>query len=87
MQESASRLGFTLLEIMMVVGIIGILTVAVALNLGQSSTTSRNADRQNDLRNLQVAIEAYKNENGRYPAQCPTISAAASGWSGQLGTE
>lgn len=86
MRRSFLYRGFTLLEIMVVVAIIGILTVAVATNLGRSSTVSRNAERQNDLRNLQTALETYKNENGRYPAQCPTSGASANGWSGQVGT-
>jgi len=75
--------GFTLLEIMVVVAIIGILTVGVVLSLGQSSSLTRNTDRQGDLRNLQTAIEAYKNEFGRYPEACN----GPDQWSGQLGTD
>ncbi len=83
MLGSPTRAGFTLLEIMIVVAVIGILTVAVALNLGRSSGVSRNTDRQSDLRNLQTAIETYKNELGRYPEACNGPDA----WSGEIGTD
>lgn len=76
--------GFTLIEIMVTVAIIGILSTVVTFNLRDSGTQSRDAGRQADLRNLQVALESYKQVNGRYPAQC--AAGGSSGWSGQLGT-
>lgn len=75
--------GFTLIEIMVAVAIIGILSTVVTFNLRDSGTQSRDAGRQADLRNLQVAIESYKQVNGRYPAGCK----GANNWSGQLGTD
>lgn len=67
---------------MVVIAVISILASIVFFNVGEASKKSRNADRQADLRTLQVAIELYKQKNGRYPAGCngPNV------WSGQVGT-
>ncbi len=77
-----SKRGFTLLEILVVVSIIGILVTAGVATIGRSSPAARDAERQANLRNLQAAIEVYKNQNGRYPAGCN----GADAWSGQPGT-
>lgn len=74
--------GFTLLEILVVVAIVGILAAAVGMGLSGSRAASRDAQRQADLRNLQQAIEMYRQENGQYPAACK----GANAWSGQVGT-
>ncbi len=79
--------GFTLIEIMVVIGIIGILAAIVSVNFSSTTAVSRDAKRQADIRQIQAALEAYKNKNGRYPAQCAATGANADGWSGQIGTD
>ncbi len=78
-----ARQGFTLIEIMVVVGLIGILVTAGAMSFGNSSAQGRDAQRQSDLRNLQQAIETYRNREGRYPEGCN----GPNQWAGQLGTD
>lgn len=79
--------GFTIAEVVVVVGIISILAGVVIFNAVQGNTRSRDIDRQADLRTLQSAIELYKQKYGRYPAQCATANpVSAGGWSGQPGT-
>lgn len=73
---------FTLIEIMIVVGIIAILATVIGVNVQDSGAQSRDAQRQADLRNLQNAIELYKQENGVYPLACRGNDV----WSGQIGT-
>lgn len=53
---------------MVVISIIGVLAAIVYANVGAASPKARNAERQADLRNLQTAIEQFKQKNGRYPA-------------------
>ncbi|MCA9360838.1 prepilin-type N-terminal cleavage/methylation domain-containing protein [Candidatus Nomurabacteria bacterium] len=75
--------GFTLIELAVVIAIIGILSSIVYMNFSESTAQARDAKRKADLRNLQSAIELYKNKNGRYPAGCN----GANTWSGEVGTD
>lgn len=74
--------GFTLIEVLVAVSIIGILSAVLAVNSLDSGKQSRDIDRQADLRAMQSAIELYKNKYGRYPDGCN----GANIWSGQQGT-
>lgn len=60
--------GFTIVELMVVVTVIAILATIVYSSIGAASPKARNAERQADIRNLQTAIEQYKQKNGQYPA-------------------
>ena len=59
--------GFTLVELLVTITVISILAVIVYANVGKANPKARDVDRQADLRNLQTAIEQYKQKNGRYP--------------------
>lgn len=77
-----SSSGFTLTEILVVIVIISILALIGVANFSDTSASARDAERQTDLKNLQNALETYKNRVGRYPAGCNSNA----NWSGQLGT-
>jgi prepilin-type N-terminal cleavage/methylation domain-containing protein len=79
--------GFTLIEVMVAVGIIAILSGVIAVSASSTNKQSRDAKRQSDLRELQAAVELYKNRHGRYPEACvPANAGLAQGWSGQQNT-
>ncbi len=80
------KTGFTLIEILIVVSIIGMLVIVIGINAVQSGEQSRDAKRQADIKSLQAAVELYKHRYGRYPAQATTTNPLAAGWSGQLNT-
>jgi len=61
--------GFTLIEIMVVLVIIGILTALVALNVGDEPGKARIVKATSDIRVLENALDTYKIDNFRYPSQ------------------
>jgi general secretion pathway protein G len=70
-----SEQGFTLLEIMVVVVIIGLLVAAVAPNfMGQIDTAAINRART-DLRSIETALNLYRLDNFRYPSTAEGLEA------------
>lgn len=59
--------GFTLLEIMVVLVIIGILATAVMLNIGGDVDRATITRAQADIGTLSTALERYKMDNFTYP--------------------
>lgn len=74
--------GFSLVELLIVISIIGILSAVLYANFNEGSARGRDIERQSKLREVQAALELYKLDNGRYPAGCR----GAGVWSGQSGT-
>lgn len=73
--------GFTLVELMVVITIIGLLASAVVSSLSDSRKSARDAARVQAVKQLQNALELYRSaNNGLYPcatAGCASIGAAA----------
>ena len=59
--------GFTLIEILIVITIIGLLTSIVLVGLGSFRSRGRDARRIADLRETQNALELYYTKNQTYP--------------------
>jgi prepilin-type N-terminal cleavage/methylation domain-containing protein len=62
--------GFTLIEVLTVVVILGILLGIVAVFYNSVQTQSRDSKREGDMRVLQRALQAYYDKNGEYPFSC-----------------
>ncbi len=71
--------GFTLLEMMLVVVIIGLLVGVAVINLAGQSTVARKGSTEATLRTVQNAVTSYFTTNGQYPgsvsALIPTLLA------------
>ena len=59
--------GFTLIEILIVVAIIGILSSVILIGLGSARARARDARRIADLKEVQNALELYYGKAGMYP--------------------
>ena len=59
--------GFTLLEILVVIGIIGLLAVFLVPNLLGAQDRAKEAAVKSVMQSVQLAVESYNLENGVYP--------------------
>ncbi len=66
--------GFTLIEVLIVVFIIGLLASVVLVGLGAFRQRGRDARRVADLRSIQNALELYYSKNGVYPSTRNLVS-------------
>jgi len=60
--------GFTLVELIVVLGVIGILAIGSVLAVGSTRKTSRDVLRLAHMKEVFFGLELYFNENGDYPA-------------------
>lgn len=60
--------GFTLVELLVVISIIGILATLVMANLNSARSRARDAQRKSDARSIATALRLYFNDKGYYPS-------------------
>jgi general secretion pathway protein G len=59
--------GFTLVELLVTISIIGILSTLMIANFNSTRQRARDAQRKSDLRNIQTALRLYYNDCGEFP--------------------
>ena len=64
---ACGRRGFSLIEIMVVIVIIGMLAGAVAVSVGDYMETAKASRARSDLATIKDAVEAFHLQKGRYP--------------------
>ena len=75
--------GFTIIELLIVIAIIGILATLVLTNFQGAQAKGRDTVRKNDINSIYQKLEEFYNENGSYPnsdlvaATFPGIDAGA----------
>ena len=73
MNRENKNLGFTLIELLVVIAIIGGLSSLLVPNFMAARERARDAQRKSDLKQIQKALELYK-QNQTAPAYLPTAS-------------
>ena len=83
MEFISSKKGFTLIELLVVIAVIGILAAVVLASLNSTRSKARDTKRISDLKQVQVALELYRNDYGDYPSDVANSSAE---WNSKLAT-
>jgi prepilin-type N-terminal cleavage/methylation domain-containing protein len=77
------RKGFTLIEVMVVITIVGLLASVVMAAMTNARAKARDTQRVQMVKELQKALELYRNGNGgNYPCATAPMPACASGGGG-----
>ena len=66
--------GFTLIEMLVAVAIVGLLAMSVSIALDSSRAKSRDVRRVSDIKQLQLALALYFNSNNSYPDNLSDLS-------------
>ncbi len=63
------RQGFTLIELLVVIAIIGLLSTMAVVSLSSARRKSRDAKRIADVKQIQMALEMYYDDQNGYPVR------------------
>lgn len=69
MPQRTFRKGFTLIELMVVIAIIGILASVTLAQFQQARAKARDIIRVTDMKAIMTALQLYYNDNGRFPCR------------------
>ncbi len=77
-QQSTQRQGFTLIELMIVVVILGILAATIMPKILSKPDKARVATTKIDMRSIMTQLALFKTENGRFPSTSEGLRALVS---------
>jgi prepilin-type N-terminal cleavage/methylation domain-containing protein len=72
--------GFTLVELMVVISIIGLMSSIVLVSFNRSRMKARDARRLEDMHTIQTALEMYYDKYGYYPDNTDLLEAGCESW-------
>jgi len=65
--KSLKPKGFTLVELLIIIAIIGILATVILVSLASARARARDARRKADVTEIRAGLELYKDMVGKYP--------------------
>lgn len=75
--------GFTIFELVVVIGIIGLLSTAILASTSGSRERARDERRIAELHQVELALQAFYEVNGRFPTECAPDNASGFNCSGE----
>ncbi|MCM8787801.1 MAG: prepilin-type N-terminal cleavage/methylation domain-containing protein [Candidatus Omnitrophica bacterium] len=72
-----NKKSFTLIELMIVIGILGLVLAAALTGYKKQIEKGQDAKRKRDLSQLRTALEDYHNDRNRYPSQGQMVCGAS----------
>jgi prepilin-type N-terminal cleavage/methylation domain-containing protein len=75
--------GFTIVELLIVIVVIGILALLVITTYSGIQQKARNSKRQTDIQSIQTQMEAFFSQNGYYPSLADMHGTADTGTTAQ----
>src|SRR5438105_14972551 len=80
--KKAAAKGFTIVELLIVIVVIGILAALVVVTYNGIQQKARDTERKTDINALHGQLEAYQAQNGKYPSldQINENGSANAGW-------
>lgn len=84
MLAQGGRSGFTLIEVLLVVAILGILAAVVVGNFGQHGDNARIKATRASIATISTQVDVYQLDTGRYPASLDNLlnSSGEPNWNG-----
>ncbi|MEI8072762.1 MAG: prepilin-type N-terminal cleavage/methylation domain-containing protein [Candidatus Saccharibacteria bacterium] len=82
-----SKKGFTLLELLIVIVVIGVLAIIIIPNLVSGPTRARDSQRKADMQTVKNALETYYNDNNSYPVSLQILTQGAAPYIKTLPTD
>jgi general secretion pathway protein G len=75
MKKRENKHGFTLIELMLVMVILAVLAAVVVPKFTKRSQQAKETAAKTDIANLEIALDAFEIDTGRYPTNSEGISA------------
>lgn len=83
-RRDSNKAGFTLVELLLVVAILGVLATVAVMNLGGMGEEARIKATQSDIAEIQVAVSTYEVRTGKYPSAIDDLTKEINGQKGLL---
>ena len=86
-KRKLNNFGFTLVELLVVISILGVLATIALASFRSSQARGRDAERKSDLKQIVSSLELYYSDYGKYPSSlggkilgCPSTSQTSCTW-------
>lgn len=83
-RRNSKKAGFTLVELLLVVTILGVLAGIAVMNLGGAGEEARIRATQSDIATIQQAVTTYEIRTGKYPSSIEDLTKEIDGQKGLL---